>query len=438
MLLCSCMQIVRRARLTLPIFVVGVFFQSLAPEARAQWPQWGGAHQDFKAECKGLADKWPDEGPRKVWSRDLGDGYSGIIADAGILYTMYRNGDDQEVVIALDAETGKTKWEHQYDAPPKPGHVTEFGTGPRATPTLDGERLYTIGVAGHMHCLDRKNGKVHWSHQLWDEYKGTFLMHGYSSSPYIYKNLVITLVGGEGHAVVAFDKLTGKEVWKMHDFGNSYATPKLIRVDGEDQLACFMGSEIIGIEPMTGDLKWRFEHKNQWSQNICPPIYDNDHMLFISSPEPACSKGLRLTRKGDKTQVEEVWMNRKVRVHHSNAVRVGDSVYCSSGDGPGLFFAVDAKSGDLKWRKRGFAKSTVLYADGKFILLDEDGKLGLVRATPEDFDILAQAQVLERVSWTVPTLIGTRLYLRDKKHMIALELGRDAYTAAQPSPRDRG
>lgn len=420
---------IRRATL---IVGAAIGLASTPGRSEGQWPQFGGARQDFKVECKGLAEEWPDDGPKKLWNRELGDGYSGIIVDGNVLYTMYRTKEDKEAVIALDASTGKTIWEYAYDCPVREGHVKEFGTGPRATPTLDGDRLYTAGVSGHLHCLDKKSGKALWSHDLWKEYEGTFLNHGFSTSPFIYKETVVMLVGGKGHAIVAFDKKDGKELWKKHDFGNSYATPKLINVDGEDQLACPMAAEVVGICAATGELRWSVEQKNQWGQNICQPTYDGkDHMLFISSVEPACSKGIRLTRSGEDTTAEEVWTNRKVRVHHSNAIRVDDCVFTSTGgDGPGLYFAVDAKTGDMKWRKRGFAKATSLYADGKFLVLDEDGKLGLVRATPEKFEILAQAKVLESQAWTVPTLVGTKGYLRDRKNIMSIELGRDAYASA--------
>lgn len=420
------------------VLSAGLLFGS-AVTASAQWPQFGGADQDFKVKCRSLADEWPDEGPKKVWSRELGDGYSGIAVDSGVLYTMHRTTDDKEAVIAIDAATGETKWEHKYDCPVKDGHVREFGVGPRATPTIDGDHIYTAGVSGKVHCLEKKSGKVVWSHDLWSDYEGTFLNHGYSTSPYIFKQSVIMLVGGKGHSVVAFDKRSGKELWKKHDYGNSYSTPKLIDVDGEAQLVCPMAAEVIGIDPNNGELKWSVEQKNQWGQNICQPTYGKDHMLFISSVEPACSKGIRLNRKGSNTEAEEVWSNRKVRVHHSNAIRIDDCVYTSTGgDGPGLFFAVDARTGDMKWRKRGFAKATCIHADGKFILLDEDGKLGLVKATPEKFEILSQAQVLERVAWTVPTLVDTKLFLRDQKKIMALELARDAYVADAGAKKARG
>lgn len=392
--------------------------------ADANWTQWGGPKQDFKPQCGKLADSWPDDGPKKVWSRDLGDGYSAIVAEDGKLYTMCRD-DDKEAIICMDAGTGKTVWETKYDASPAPGHVMEFGAGPRATPLIDGDKIYGIGVSGVMHCVNKKDGEIVWKHDLWKEFEGNILQHGYASSPVPYKDTVIAMVGGKGHSLIAFNKKDGKVVWKKQDFNNSYSTPKFIDVDGQLQLVCFMAKEVAAIDPATGELLWNFKHGNQYGQNVCMPIYNNDdHILFISSAADGGSRGLKLTRKGDKTNVEEVWSNKKVGVHHSNAVRVGDYVYLSttSGNGPGLFYALNIKNGEVAWRERGFSKATCLYADGKIIILDEDGNLGLTVCTPEKFSIKSQVPMLSRSSWTVPTLVGDKLFVRDRKHIMALDL----------------
>ncbi len=385
--------------------------------------QFGGPKQDFKVKAKGLADEWPKDGPRKIWSRDIGVGYSGILHKGGRLYTMDRQGD-QEVVMALDAKTGSTIWEHKYDSPVHAKHEKEFNSGPRSTPLLVGKRLYTIGCSGKMHCLNAKSGKVRWSHDLWEEFEGsTFLNHGYSSSAFAYKDTVIVLIGGKGHGMVAFDKKTGELSWKNQDFANSYSTPKLINVDGQDQLLCFMSAELAAIDPNNGDLLWSIPQKNRWKQNISLPIWGKDNILFLSSSGDG-SRGLKLTRKGKKTKVEELWQNKKLGIHHTNAIRVGDYVYASTGGrGPGLFQAINVKTGELAWRERGFAKANFLLADGLILLLDEDGVLGLATATPEFFRVHAKVPELGARAWTVPTLVGKTLYIRDSKTIMALDVG---------------
>lgn len=395
--------------------------------ALADWTQFGGPRQDFKVKTEGLAPEWPEGGPARLWERKLGEGYSGIVVADGRVFTMYRDGE-QEVVAALNAKNGKTVWEHRYDAPVHPKHEKTFNAGPRSTPLVFGDRLYAIGCSGKLHCLGAKTGKVHWKQDLWEDFGGTFLNHGYSSSAFPYKDTVIVTVGGEGHAIVAFDKKTGDRKWQRLDFGNSYSTPKLVEVDGREQLLCFMAQELVAVDPANGELLWSYEIGNQWNQNICQPVLGTDNILFLSVAQVG-SRGLRLSPDGKKTRVEEIWSNDKVKIHHSNAIRIGDHIYTSSGGmgSPGLLYAIDAKTGEIAWKQRGFAKATCLYADGRFILLDEDGNLGLATATPDFLEIHGKAKILEprgpSRTWTVPTLDGTTLYLRDSSRIVALDLG---------------
>lgn len=387
---------------------------------------WGGPKQDFKVRTRGLAASWPEAGPKTLWERELGVGYSAIIVEGDRLYTMYRKGDD-EVVACLDARIGKTIWEYRYEAPVAEGHVHNFNDGPRGAPLLYDGKLYTIGCAGKMHCIDAGNGAKLWAHDLWKEFDGSFLNHGYSSAPFGYKDTVIAMVGGEGHSLIAFDKNTGDVRWKRLDYKNSYSTPKLINVDGQEQLLCYMARELVAVNPEDGEELWKYEISNQWLQNITLPVWGKDNILFVTTNE-AGSRGLKLTQSGGKTQVKEIWSNNKVKVHHSNAIRVGGHVYTSTGGlgRPGVFWAVDVKTGEVAWKKRGFGKATALFADGRFIVLDEQGVLGLVTATPEMFEIHSKVAVLEPVgdqgTWTVPTLDGTTLYLRDTKKIKALDL----------------
>jgi outer membrane protein assembly factor BamB len=394
---------------------------SVAP-ALADWTQFGGPHCDFTVDAKGLASEWPADGPKKLWSRELGPGYSAIVADSDRVYTMYRAGDE-EIVIALNAKDGTTAWEHRYHAPVEgAGYEREFGTGPNATPLLLPDRIVTVGFTGTMHCLDKQTGQPLWKVELWKELRGTFLKFGYSSSPILYKGKIIALVGSQGASIVGIEPKDGSIAWGDNDFENSYGTPTIINVDGQDQLVAPMATEIVGVNPESGELLWRFPHRNEWKQNVCVPIFGPDNILFISAEGPPGSKGLRLTRKDGKTQVEEAWATRKVSIHHGNAIRVGDCVFAVAGGRTAFFSALDAKTGDLIWKERGFSKATFIYGDGKFILLDEDGTLALATATREGLKVLSQVELLDKVAWTVPTLNGTTLYVRDKKTIMALDL----------------
>jgi outer membrane protein assembly factor BamB len=387
------------------------------------WPQWGGPNRNFKSDTTGLASSWPATGPRQLWSRELGEGYSSIVAAGGTLYTMYRKGDD-EIVIALEAQTGKTVWEYRYPAPFLKGMDMVNGPGPHATPLIVGDLLYTAGVTAKLHCLDRKTGKLVWSRDLWGEFKGTLIDTGYSASPIAYQGNIIVTVGGPGQALMAFNQKDGKLVWQGMDFVCSPSSPMLINLGGQDQLVTFMAKEVIGADPQNGNLLWSHPHVTDWNLNISTPVWGDDNLLFLSSAYGVGSRVLQLTRADNRTTVKELWYNQRVRVHKDPAIRVGDFVYASSGDfGPSPLTAVNVKTGQIAWQDRSFAKASLLYADGKFIILDEDGNLGLATASPAGLKVLSKVALLERQAWTVPTLVGSKLYVRDRKRMLALDLG---------------
>jgi outer membrane protein assembly factor BamB len=406
------------------VFIPVAFLNIGFPDTSfAQWPGWGGPKRDFVVAVSGLASHWSEQGPKKVWTRPLGEGYSMIAAENGRLFTSYREGEE-EIIVALDAETGETVWEHQYPAAKPEGVDGQFGLGPAATPTIHEGRVYSLGRAGRLVCLDAQTGKSIWSHDLVKDFSAKPPHFGFSASPLVYGTHLIAMVGGKEAGVMAFDLATGSVAWRTHDFENLYASPSLIRVDGEDQIAAIVDREVVGLSPKNGEILWRHPFENQWKTNVCSPIWC-DGTLFVSSGGDAGSRGLKLSRSGGTTKVEEAWSSKKMAVGgHSNAVRVGDYVYGSSGSSP-MIAAVNVKTGELAWRKRGFSNATVLYADGKLIVLDEDGNLALTVPQKDDLKIESKVEILKKQAWTAPTLIGKRMYLRDKETIMALDLGTD-------------
>ncbi|HEX6732383.1 MAG TPA: PQQ-binding-like beta-propeller repeat protein [Pyrinomonadaceae bacterium] len=412
-----------RERIYLWGCIASVFLFASAVSAQSQtWPQWGGPNRNFKSDARGLANTWPAAGPRRIWIRELGDGYSAIVADGSNLYTMYRRAN-QEVVIALDASTGKTVWEYSYDAPFLKDMDMGNGVGPHSTPLIAGNHVYAVGATSKLHCLDKRTGKLVWSHDLWKEFNGTFIDTGYSCSPLAYKNTIILTVGGAGHAVMAFNQKDGTVAWSKQDFANSPSSPISIKVADQDQLVVFMAPGVAGLDSNSGDLLWSYPHATKWDLNISTPVWSDDGLLFLSSAYGVGSRVLELIRRDNKTSVKELWYNNRVRVHKDNAIRVGDNIYASTGDfGPAFFTAIDARTGNVVWQERGLSKASFLYADGKFIILDEDGHLALATASQSGLKIHSKLELLKRNAWTVPTLLGTRLYVRDQKTILALDL----------------
>jgi hypothetical protein len=179
-----------------------------------------------------------------------------------------------------------------------------------------------------------------------------------------------------------------------------------------------------GVDPATGRVLWAHPHDPGNDFNFSLPLFGSDNVLFMSSGYRAGSRAIRLVPNGSSTSVEELWFNSRARFMFLNAIRIGDHVYGTSGDmGPAFLTAINLKTGQPAWQNRGFAQATLIHADGKAIILDEDGDLALTRLTPEGATVLSQVKLFDTVAWTVPTLAGTTLYARDRAKIVALDLG---------------
>lgn len=408
------------------------------PGPSPTWLGWGGPTRDFSSDAKGLANAWPPDGPRRIWSRPLGEGHSSIIGEGGRLYTMYRpstgvrnSWKPEEVVIALDAASGKTIWEYRY---PTSLDTMNFsrGAGPHSTPLLVGNRLFAASTDKQFFALDKLTGKPLWSHSFVKEYNALpnqmrwAVKPGYSTSPIAYKETVIAAVGARDHGVMAFRQDDGRVVWSAGNFSDiAPASPILITLDGEEQLIVTSGDGVHGYNPNTGKPIWEYLVPTRAGVNISSPVWcPADRLLFVSCAYDGGSRVIQLARSAGRTEVKELWFSNKMRVHFGNVLRIGDYFFGSSGDfGPSFLTAINARTGQIAWQDRSFAKVSFIRADGKVILLDEDGNLGLVTMSSEGLKILARAPVAAAVSWTVPTLIGPTLYVRDRVNVMALDVG---------------
>jgi outer membrane protein assembly factor BamB len=386
--------------------------------AGPSWTQWGGPNRDFMIESPGLAASWPEEGPPQLWSREFGEGYSGTLYEDELLYTMYRDGGD-EVVVALDAGTGRTLWERRYAAPYHENQTKQFGGGPNATPLIVGDRLITVGFTSKLHGLDKHTGKVVWARDLVAEFGGRKMEFGYAASPLVYGGKIIVLVGGEKHGAVGFDPLDGSVSWKSPPLDISYASPVIIDLDGQDQLVFMTSTEVVGVDLASAGILWRHPHENQYKNNCSGPWWGADGLLFVASQGDAGSRTLKLTRREGSIAVEEVARDRKMKVFHNTAVRLGQWIYAGSHD---FVTAHNVRTGETAWKERGFAEANMVHADGKVILLDENGRLGLATVSPDRLVVHSSVQLLDKPAWTAPTLVGTRLFVRGKGRLMALDL----------------
>jgi outer membrane protein assembly factor BamB len=396
------------------------------PVVIADWREWGGPQRNFLTTSTGLFKAgntaWMATPPKKVWERPLGDGYSAVAVEGAVLYTGYRNGGN-DVFTALDANTGKTLWEYAYAAPFKNDYSEGVGPGPYAMPQIIGDRVVTASGIGQIHSLNKADGKPVWSLDLYKNYSGNRLGFGYSSHALPYKDALIIAAGGSTHGVLKVRQSDGGVIWSKHKLQNAHSSPLLINVDGQPQVALLLAQEIIGLDPESGDLLWRHPHATENGLAVSTPVWTEGNLLFLSTAYSGGARVLKLTRAGGKTTVQQLWHNPRIQSHFGSVIRQGGYVYLSSGQSAALITAVELQTGRIAWQARDFVKAQLLHADGRLVILDEDGNLGVGLASPERFQAQAKWPLLSSVAWSPPTLVGNRLYLRDRKVIMALEFG---------------
>ncbi len=400
--------------------------QPVAPGGGPEgWLSWAGPGGDFTAGAGALAEEWPADGPRRLWQRSLGGGYSSILYEGGRLFTMFRDGTE-DVIVALDARTGSTLWE-QRDTPsywPEMEH--SFGLGPNSTPLFVANKVVGIGISGRMRALDARTGAVAWKHDLPRELgrRKRVEEYGYSGSPLSYNGTILTLVGGDEAAVVAFDPADGSVVWKSGPGGVSYAQPTLTRIAGREHYIYFEPEGVVALDPVTGKTLWKHAIPFNNGNHLTPAVRCDENHLWISSQfDTGGGRLLEIQPGKGGLGVKELWFSPKLRTSHWTLHCRGDFLYGSiGGNDTSRLAAVRWKTGEVTWQEAGFHKAQALWADGKLLFLTEDGRLALARVSPQEFEFLAATKIAAPHAWTLPTLVSTTLFVRDKEKILALDL----------------
>lgn len=386
------------------------------------WPRFGGATGDFKVSNAELATTWPKDGPPELWRRPLGGGYGGIAVDGDVLYVLYLDGEN-DVATALKTSDGTPLWKQSYPNKPREANQVQFGRGPNTTPLVLADRLVTLGYNGELKSLSRDDGKVLWSHNLIPDFAGEVLKFGYSASPIEWKGNVIVAVGGEKHGIAAFDPKDGSVVWSGPPSSVTYATPIVANVDGENQLLYFSADELISLNADNGKELWRYPIANQYKNHGSMPIWGDDNVLWLISQLEAPGRALRLSRGDDgKTQLEELWKNDRLKIHFWNTIRVDNVVYGAIGGKVQFLAGIDIKNGEILWRERGYSQLNMVHTANGTLGLDATGTLSLLDLSPKGMTVRAQAKLFEDQTWTAPTLVGDKLYIRDRETIRAYDL----------------
>ena len=390
--------------------------------AAGEWPCWRGPGRDNVSAETAWTATGPESGPKKLWEAQIGIGYSPVSVAGGRAYTM-GNADRKDTVWCFNAATGEVVWKHSYDCS---GGGAGY-PGPRAQPAVDGNRVYTISIHGHLKCLDASTGAVVWEKNVRDQLgaKGS-PGHGHCENPLVLGRMLIMSVGAPPASIVAFDKMTGEVLWKGGEDPAGYSTPTPYVFGGRQGLALFTGASMIGVDSSDGRVLWRFPWQSNLNIAVSTPIV-SDGKVFFSCDYGFGGALLEVT----EAEPKELWRSKSMANHFNTCVLWNGHLY---GFTPKEKHSVGAKTvlrclefltGAVKWETGGLGIGTLTAADGKLILLGEAGDLVTAEATAEGYKPISRAKVLENRCWTAPVLAGGRLYCRDEKgHLVCLDLSR--------------
>ncbi len=413
-------------RLLLVLLAVGV----PKPLFAADWPQWRGPNRDGVAPDARMPAKWPAEAPKPKWTAAVGEGYSGAAVAGGKLFIMDRMGGEERC-LCFDAATGKELWQLAYKEPFEAPDPTA-GKGPSATPTVDSDRVYFLGLGGQLHCLDIATGKVLWKHDCLKEYWGIvkaelgsdawFPPCGCATSPLVDGDTIIIAIGGKkAGAFAGFDRTTGKHLWKALDDRSSYAAPLLRSPGGVDQLIGFTGTRMVGLSHDKRELLWDFPFKARFEQTIITPVVWKDLVIIAGEARPTTA--LRITESGGKVKTETAWASPDLRTYLTTPVVVADHLI-GHDMRTNRLACISLETGELAWTSPVVkGKYFSIVVAGKAVLvLTSEGELIAFEADTAEFKELARWKVSEKGSWAHLAVTGNRLYVKDKDTLYCYEL----------------
>ena len=399
----------------------------------ADWPQWRGPNRNGVSSEK---IDWPTSGPKELWKAAVGVGYSSVSVSKGRAYTM-GNVDGQEIVWCLDAKTGALIWKYDIPGTRTTGPLAkkvEAGAfqnpyrGPNATPTIDGERVYVVGHDGILVALDANKGTHLWSSDYSKDFapkekdaSSNPARWGHAGSPLVDGNLLIVSVGVEGASVVAFDKTTGKVVWKSGYDGLGFASPLAYAIGAQRLVLMFSATGLFAYNLADGQMLWNAEWAAHHDGNCADPLVIGDK-VFISTDYGAGCCLLKATNDS----ATEIYRKKNFGSHFPNPVLVGGMIYGITGhinSKPSLV-CYDPNSGEIKWQVKD--GGTGLIAAGNTLLVQSaKGNLVAVEATPAAYKEIGSATALPSgVCWTAPALANGLVYCRNAEgDVICLDLG---------------
>jgi len=387
-----------------------------AKSTRNYWTDYRGPARDGHYDESNILTQWPAEGLPVLWKQPIGGGYASFVVAEGLAFTIEQR-RHQEVVAAYDVETGRELWTQGWDA----AFIESMGgDGPRATPTWDAGRLYALGAAGDLRCLESKTGKLIWSKNILTDNGAQNLPWGMSGAPLIVDDKVIVLPGGtSGKSVAAYNKLTGAPVWKSLNDRQAYTSPMLVTLAGKQQIIMVSASRVVGLEVGDGSLLWEYPWNTDMGINAAQPIVIDKTHFFISSGYGKGAGLVEVNGNGSSFTARKVWENNLMKNKFNSSVLYNGYVY---GLDEGILTCLNVETGERKWKGGRYGYGQVILASGHLVVITDQGELVLVKATPDQYTEVAKFSAIEGKTWNYPAIAGGRLLVRNQTQMACFNL----------------
>ncbi len=429
------------------LIILGLALTTIPGASADDWPQWMGPNRDNVWRESGIVEKFPDGGPKVLWRTPIAGGYAGpAVADGRVFITDYVTTDDVKVdnfdrkeftgherIQCLDEATGRVLWTHEY--PVK--YAISYPSGPRCTPNVESNRVYTLGAEGHLVCLNIADGKVIWAHDLTQEYETKAALWGYAAHPLIDGDHLLCLVGGEGSHLVAFNKHDGKENWRSTTSPEQgYSPPTIFEHGGVRQLILLRPNAVSSIDPETGSEYWSIPYEASSGSIIMSPVMAGDY-LYVAGYS---NRSVLLQMDPTKPAATEVWRDKQNIICPVNVQPILDGNILYGLDQKGVLRAISIPEGERLWetpapigrRAAGSETAFIVRHEDRYILFNELGELLLAKLTPEGYTEIDRAKVIDQtntafgrdVVWSMPAFANKHAYIRNDKEIICVDLAK--------------
>lgn len=395
--------------------------------AEGDWVSFRGPHSDSVYDGPPISEDWKTNPPKLIWKRKIGPGWSSFVVVGNYLFTQEQR-DKLEVLAAHDVSTGEIIWEFSEEA-----RFEEYaaGPGPRATPLFHDGKIYVVGAKGSVNCLDAATGKAIWhSEMVGKDVKVP--EWGYSSSPVVFEDTIVTLPGKpDDHAVVAFDAKTGEKRWSAAKGEHSYTSAHLATICGVPQVLAFTSAGLMAIQPEDGKILWQYDWDLKTVARCVQPYVEGD-TVTISTFMGNDMRKLKVTKDGDKWSTEVLWKSTDMKPYYNDMVVQDGFAY---GFDNKIFACIDMATGKRTWKggRYGNGQVLLLAKQKKLLLASEQGEVVLLEANPKKLVEVAKFKAIEGKTWNHPVVAHGKLFVRNGEEMACFDVASKAEKSTGPS-----